>query len=122
QKASAATSMKGPHVPSNVDTAPARTADAPPNARSSLERSPIVSPGQPVAEAYHPAELQKRASWLVPPSAIQKWIPSLHAPLGFVAAPVGKLPIVVRSAAFQSATLLPLRAVTRTRCPSKAAA
>src|SRR4029077_6734586 len=48
-------------------------------------------------------------------------MPSLHAPVGFVLAPVGNEPIGVRSAAFHIDTLFPTLLVTRTRCPSNAA-
>ena len=56
-------------------------------------------------------------------NVIQKLIPSLHAPLGAVPGPVPKEPSGVRSAAFQSETLLApaVLFVTRMRCPSKAA-
>src|SRR5262249_27088961 len=57
----------------------------------------------------------------VPFSAIQKLTPSLQAPNGNVLTPVAKEPSVVRSAAFQSETLLPIWFVTRMRCPSNAA-
>src|SRR5215471_8398707 len=64
---------------------------------------------------------QNRASLFVPFSAIQKLTPSLQAPNGNVLTPVAKEPSVVRSAAFQSETLLPIWFVTRMRCPSNAA-
>ncbi len=41
----------------------------------------------------------------MPISVIQKLVPSLHAPNGMLPLPVEKLPIGVRSAAFQSDTL-----------------
>src|SRR5262249_47502335 len=65
--------------------------------------------------------LQNRASLAAPTSVIQKLMPSLQAPNGPVLVPVPKEPSVVRSAAFQSETLLPETFVTRTRCPSNAA-
>ena len=55
-------------------------------------------------------------------SVIQKFTPSLQAPSGPVLAPVEKEPMGVKSAAFQSETLSPPGFVTRTRCPSRAAA
>ena len=53
-------------------------------------------------------------------SVIQKLMPSLQAPIGPDAGPVKNEPSGVRSAAFQSETLLP-ELVTRIRWPSKAA-
>src|SRR5262249_43426395 len=80
--------------------------------------------GRPCALLTRPPPtlaLQNRASWPGTPSVVQKLPPSLQAPKGFVLAPIPKAPSVVRSAAFQSETLLPIWFVTRTRCPSNAA-
>src|SRR5262245_15857818 len=65
--------------------------------------------------------LQNLASFWRNRREIQKLTPSLHAPKG--APPDGKpnTPAGVRSAAFQRETVLPLKLVSRTRSPSKAA-
>ena len=87
----------------------------------SLHRHQISHPGfTPFAGLNAP--VQNRAIWFVPFSEIQKLTPSLHAPICPVPGAVGNEPRGVRSAAFQRETMLPVSFVTRTRCPSKAAA
>jgi hypothetical protein len=68
-----------------------------------------------------PAAAQNRASFPVWFNVIQKLRPSLHAPAGVLLAPVLTEPRGLRSAAFHSDTLSPLRFVTSMRSPSKAA-
>ena len=60
-------------------------------------------------------------AWVtLPASVTQKFIPSLHAPVGAVLAPVEIEPRGLRSAALKSDTLLPAELVTNMRSPSKA--
>src|SRR6185295_7653002 len=63
---------------------------------------------------------QKRASRFDPERDTQKFSPSLHAPYGFVDDPVETVPIGVKSDAFHSETLLPLRFAVSIRSPSNA--
>src|SRR5215471_1999211 len=86
-----------------------------------LERILCPKSSPPVDRDFRSRGRQNRASLPEPASVIQKLTPSLQAPNGEVLEPVAKDPSVVRSAAFQSETLLLPPLVTSTRSPSNAA-